>query len=106
MDMTVAHHAAKDTATAGARIARSLVLLGALLVLAACADGSKATPTPVAAPAAAPIAEPAKPPERLTATQINEKCWMKYEASRADLDKRMKLVEKCVDERTKAQQGM
>jgi len=87
------------------RIVSSLFLFGLLALLAACAEGSMATTSAVTTAAA--VAEPAKPARaQLSATQINEQCWMKYEASRADLDKRMKLVEKCVDEKTKAQQGM
>lgn len=98
------HEPTKHSATAGRRIAPALLLLGALLTLAACAGGTAATsPTP----AAAPVAEAPKPAQRLSSTEINEQCWMKTETNRvADLDKRMKLVEKCIDEKTKAQQGM
>src|SRR2546423_2486847 len=83
MGMTTTHDAASNAARRG--IVPALLLFGALLILSACAEGSVAT-TPAAAPVAAPE-KPAPPP--LTATQINGQCWLKYEASRADLDKRM-----------------
>ncbi len=101
MDTTTGH----DRARAARRIAAPLLVFGALLTLAACAEGSMATTSAVTTAAA--VAEPAKPARaQLSATQINEQCWMKYESNRADIDKRMKLVSKCVDDKTKEQQGM
>ncbi len=83
------------------KIASRLFLLGMLAALAACAADSTATPL-----APAPAAEPAKPaPQRLTARQISEQCWMKNEATKGDIDKRMKIVSKCIDDKTKEQQG-
>jgi len=85
---------------AGQKIAACLFLLGMLTALSGCAADSTATPL-----APAPVAEPA--PQRLTATQINEQCWMSPEINKvSDLDRRAKLVDKCVNARTKAQQGM
>jgi hypothetical protein len=87
-------------------------LLGLLALLTACADRSTSASLAVAAPAAtspaSPAAEPVKPaPQRLTAREINEACWLSPEINKVpDLDKRAKLVDKCVDARTKAQQGM
>jgi len=88
--------------------AAGLCALGVLALLAGCAGDSATTslaPNASAAPvaAAAPAAQPAKP-QRLTATQINEKCWMSAEANKvADLDKRMRVVDKCIAEKTKEQ---
>jgi 3-oxoacyl-ACP reductase-like protein len=83
----------------------------------ATAEPTSATPaTATAAPAAAatpaPAAQPAKPPpppppQKLTATEINEACWMDAAINKVpDLDKRLKLVDKCVDQKTKAQGGL
>jgi hypothetical protein len=72
-----------------------------MLALTACAADSTATPL-----GPAPTAEPAKPaPPRLTATEINEQCWMKNEANKGDIDQRMKIVNKCIDAKTKEQAG-
>jgi hypothetical protein len=96
------------------KIVPRLCLFGLLAALAGCAGDSATTslapaaaaPATASAPAAASAAQPTKP-ARLTATQINEKCWMSAEVNKvADLDKRMKLVDKCVAEKTKEQQGM
>ena len=83
---------------AGQKIAACLFLLGMLTALSGCAADSTATPL-----APAPVAEPA--PQRLTATQINEQCWMENEANKGDIDRRMKIVNKCIDAKTKEQQG-
>jgi len=102
----------------------SLCLIGVLATLGACAAGTSAegphatagttsstaaTTTTVAGPSTtttAAAATEAAPRERLTATQINEKCWMRTETNRvSDLDKRMKIVDKCVADLTKAQGG-
>jgi len=82
---------------AGQKIAACLFLLGMLTALSGCAADSTATPL-----APAPAAEPA--PQRLTATQINEQCWMENEANKGDIDRRMKIVNKCIDAKTKEQQ--
>ena len=66
-----------------------------------------AAPAPAQPAPAATAAAPAAPPQHLTKTEINEKCWMRTEKFKADsLDKRMKLVDKCVDEMTRAQGGV
>src|ERR1700722_2036430 len=108
-----------------ARVAAGLGVAALVAALAACAGGNatsslatpataSATPTtsapaqpaPAASTAAAPAA-PAAPPQHLTKTEINEKCWMRTEPFHADnLDKRMKLVDKCIDEMTRAQGGV
>jgi hypothetical protein len=112
------------------KIATGLALAALLATLGACAAGTAtsglATPatastaaavpnqpaSPTAAPApaqpapSATAAAPAAPPQHLTKTEINEKCWMRTEKFKADkLDKRMKLVDQCVDEMTRAQGG-
>jgi len=79
---------------------------------AAAAPASAAAPAPAAAAPAtaaaapAPADKPAKAPEHLTRAQINEQCWLTPEINKIrDLDQRMKLVDKCVDQKTKAQGG-
>jgi hypothetical protein len=106
--MTVSRDAA-GACYAGRKIVPALCLAALLATLAACAAGtstdSLATPTAATtAPAATPATAPKPAPRQLTATEINEKCWMSTETNKvADLDKRAKLVEKCVAEKTKAQ---
>ena len=111
----------------GRKIVSALGVAGLLTTLAACAAGnssaSLATPASAtaAATAAAPAAAPEAPapaaattaaapkaaPQVLSPTEINEKCWMSTEANKIkDLDKKAKFVDKCVAEKTKAQQGM
>jgi hypothetical protein len=97
---------------AAAQLSSFLCLAGLLVTLSACAAGTTASSladTPAsAATAAAPATAPEKAaPKRLTSTEINEQCWMSPEINKvADLDKRSKLVDKCVADRSKAQQGM
>jgi hypothetical protein len=104
--------AARRIARTGRQIATALTLAGVLAVLTACAAGSAtsslAAPATASTPAApsATAAAPA-PAKHLTATEINERCWMSTEKYKAgDIDKRMKLVDKCVDEMTRAQGGV
>jgi len=110
-------------AATGRKIVTGLGLAALLAALGACAAGngnsnlttsaatSTAAPTAAAqtaaaAPAQPTAAAPAEPPQPLTATEINEKCWMRTEKFKAgDIDKRIKLVDKCVAEMTKAQEG-
>jgi hypothetical protein len=90
------------------------LLLVAALALSACAQGAlQASQTPAAAatqpapttqpgPAAtaAPQAEPEQP---VTQERASATCWMTYDGRRGlSLDARMKLVDKCIDERMKA----
>jgi hypothetical protein len=102
----------------GRQIVTGLALATLLATLGACAAGNAnsnlttpaSTSTSAAAAPAAPAqtaaAAPAEPPRHLTATEINEKCWMRTEKFKADdIDKRMKLVNTCVAEMTKAQDG-
>src|ERR1700680_3240121 len=97
--MTVSRDAA-GARFAGRKIVPALCLAGLLATLAACAAGTStdglATPDPAAAPpAAAPAAAPKPAPQVLSATEINEKCWMSTEVNKAaDLDKKAKLVDK------------
>ena len=113
-------------AAIGQKIVTGLGLAALLAALGACAAGnansnlttSATTSTNTAAAPAAPAqtaaaapaqpaaAAPAEPRQPLTATEINEKCWMRTEKFKAgDIDKRIKLVDKCVAEMTKAQEG-
>lgn len=115
----------RDTATTimpvGRALAARMFVCAMLSTLAACAGDSitslalptAAAPTNTAAPAnaaaAAPAAQPVKPepPKKLTATEINEECWMDPAINKIrDLDQRLKLVDKCVDQKTKAQGGL
>ena len=93
----VSHVSSGCFARACKRSAACLLPLAMLAALSACAADSTATPL-----APAPAAEPA--PQRLTATQINEQCWMENEANKGDIDRRMKIVNKCIDAKTKEQQ--
>jgi hypothetical protein len=72
---------------------RALALLVALL-LAACADAANQPK-----PAATTDGEPAP----TTSEQAKTQCWMRYENKSAprDLDKRMALVDKCIEEKMK-----
>jgi len=104
------------------------LLLAAALALSACAQGNRqAGQTPAARPAAVaeapqpapapqpvlaarpqPAAQPAppepdpEPEEPMTRERASGMCWMRYDRSRASLDARMKLVDKCIDEKMQA----
>jgi hypothetical protein len=87
-------------------IAKPLQILAAsaFLALSGCAGGnSSADLAPAAAPqqtAAAPAAPPPPPSEPLTPEKAKADCWMKYEGDNKikNIDQRLALVEKCVDE--------
>jgi hypothetical protein len=108
--------AARPVARMTAKIATALGLAGLFAALTACAGGNATSGlAPATAASAAPASAPpttataAAPaaPQHLTATQINEKCWMSTEKFKADdIDKRMKLVDKCVDDMKRAQGGV
>jgi hypothetical protein len=100
---------------AGQHILAALGIVGVLALLSACAEGNSSTnlaspapaPAATAVPAAPPAATPKPPPQRLTATEINEQCWMSSEVNKVkDLDAKARLVDKCVAEKSRAQQGM
>lgn len=107
--------------------ARWLVAFSLPALLAACAGsgaGSLLSPAPVAQGDASATAAPASPAapgraapagrsaqgapapdtQSLTPEQINAECWMSIENNKKvrDLDQRLKLVDKCVEERSKA----
>lgn len=108
--------------------ALTLPLLAAALALSACAQGNlQAGRTPAAQPAIAqapapePMPEPQpvvaarpqsaaqpappsdpEPEEPMTRERASGMCWMRYDRSRASLDARMKLVDKCIDEKMQA----
>jgi len=71
------------------------------------ADLSPATPAQPAAQQTAPAPPPAPPQRQVAATpeQIKADCWMKYENDKRikNIDQRLQLVEKCVDETSRAQ---
>jgi hypothetical protein len=99
----------RSGAMTGRMIAKPLRILPAcmLLGLSACAGGnSSADLAPAAAPqqtAAAPAAPP--PSEPLTPEKAKADCWMKFEGDKKikNIDQRLALVEKCVDETTRNQ---
>ena len=82
-----------------------LALLCAGALLAACAQGNtSADLTPAAQPQpAAPAAPP--PKAALTPEEAKTQCWMKYEGDKKikNIDQRLSLVEKCVDETLRGQ---
>ena len=73
---------------------RALALLAALL-LAACGDAANQQPRPQATISGE--TPPTSPEDAKT------QCWMRYENKSAprDLDKRMALVDKCIEEKMK-----
>ena len=73
--------------------AYSLLALFAALLLAACADAANPPRPEVAGGEPAPT----------TPEQAKTQCWMRYENKSAprDLDKRMALVDKCIEEKMK-----
>jgi hypothetical protein len=115
------------TETAPARLLAAVLGLG---LLSACADtnmgslipSDSARPPAAQSEAAATPASPPPPnrsapagrsaqgapvpqatPQSLTPEQINAECWMTVEGNKKvrDIDQRLKLVDKCVEERTK-----
>jgi hypothetical protein len=70
---------------------RALALV-ALLLLAACADNVNPKPAAVSGE-----------PTPTTPEEAKTQCWMRYETKSAprDLDKRMALVDKCIEEKMK-----
>jgi hypothetical protein len=79
-------------------------LFAACVLLAGCAQSNSefsAAPQPAAAPVAAAPA-PAGP---VTSEKAKADCWMKYEGDKRvkDIDARLKLVEKCVDDTMRSQ---
>jgi len=74
----------------------------ALLALTACAQGNSSADLAPAAPQPAAAAPPAEP---LTPEKAKADCWMKYEGDKKvkNIDQRLVLVEKCVDETMRGQ---
>ena len=79
----------------------------ALLALSACAGGNTSADLAPAAPSPQQTAAPAAPPpaEPLTPEKAKADCWMKYEGDKKikNIDQRLSLVEKCVDDTLKNQ---
>lgn len=88
-------------------IAKPLRMLaaGALLTLAGCAQGNSTADLAPVAPQ--PAAQAAAPPPQAAVTPEKAKadCWMKYEEDKKikNIDARLKLVEKCVDDTLRGQ---
>ncbi len=111
--MTVLPRAAKPIRAGGRRLPARLCALALVATLAGCAAGNTASSIaatsspPPAAPAAAAAQETKPAPQRLSSTEINEQCWMDPAINKVpDLDKRAKLVDKCVEQKIKAQGGL
>jgi hypothetical protein len=118
--MTVSRDSAGATVV-GRKAVFALGIVGLLTTLGACAGenvggSAAASAAPAAAPAAAAPAAPPAPasttaaaapkpaPSVLTATEINEQCWMTSEVNKMkDLDAKARYVDKCVAEKMKAQ---
>jgi ABC-type glycerol-3-phosphate transport system substrate-binding protein len=87
-------------------IATSLRLLSVctLLALSACAGGTGSADL-APAPAPQPAATAAAPHEPMTPEKAKANCWMKYEGDKKikNLDQRLSLVEKCVDDTMRGQ---
>ena len=84
-----------------ASIAVCALALGGCAQSNSSAEIAAAAPPPAAAPAqsSAPAPAPAKQ-AALTPEEAKGQCWMKYENDRRakNIDERLKLVEKCVDD--------
>ena len=105
--------------------AASLAILGVALALAACetdgtgpsaadapkAQAASARPEPAAAKPDTPPAQTVRPaaaaddPEPMTRTRAARECWMRTEKANPhqDLDKRVDVVNKCIDDKLKAE---
>src|SRR6185295_4889932 len=79
----------------------------ALALLTGCASNSSADLAPAAQPATPQVAAApaAPPPEQVTPEKAKADCWMKYEGDKKikNIDARLKLVEKCVDDTLRGQ---
>lgn len=85
-----------------------LAALCAAALLSGCAQGtSSADLAPAAPQPAAQTAAPTGPPPKaaLTPEEAKAQCWMKYESDKKvkNIDQRLTLVEKCVDETLRGQ---
>jgi len=73
---------------------------GTLLALTACAGGTSSADLSPAAPPQQTATAPAAPQEPMTPEKAKANCWMKYEGDKKikNIDQRLSLVEKCVDD--------
>jgi hypothetical protein len=76
---------------------RPVLVVLAMTLLAACAG--KPTEMPAAAVAQAPAAEADAPPMEMH--EASAQCWMQVDKTRASIDVRSKLVDKCIEEKMK-----
>jgi ABC-type glycerol-3-phosphate transport system substrate-binding protein len=85
---------------------RILAGFGLAALLTACAQGNSSADLAPAAQPAVQAAAPAAPPRAaLTPEEAKTQCWMKYEGDKKikNIDQRLVLVEKCVDETMRGQ---
>ena len=97
----------RNIGSASAVRGSAIIAVCAAFTLAGCAQGnSSADLAPAAQPAAAqPAAAPPPPKAPMTPEQAKADCWMKFEGDKKikNIDQRLSLVEKCVDETTRGQ---
>ncbi|TMJ06230.1 MAG: hypothetical protein E6G97_00775 [Alphaproteobacteria bacterium] len=78
-----------------------------MALLVGCAQGNSTADLAPAAPQPAQVATPSGPPPKgaLTPEEAKTQCWMKYEGDKKvkNIDQRLSLVEKCVDETLRGQ---
>lgn len=82
--------------------------LCAFALLAACAQGNNSAelaPAPAPQPAVQAMPSAPAPKAALTPEEAKTQCWMKYESDKRvkNIDARLVLVEKCVDEMLRGQ---
>ena len=87
---------------------RALPALCAFALLAGCAQSNSSAelaPTPASQPAVQAAPSPPPPKAALTPEEAKTQCWMKYESGKRvkNIDARLVLVEKCVDEALRGQ---
>jgi hypothetical protein len=101
-----------------AKFLSRVLMVASLVALAGCAGGSNSADLAPAAPQpAASQPPPGSPPNRTpsrstqitgpvmqTPEKVKTECWMKYEGEKKiNIDQRLALVEKCIDETTRNQ---
>jgi hypothetical protein len=77
-------------------------VIAAGFALAACASKPAGEmPAASAQPAAAPAPAAQQEAAPIDVHEASAQCWMKYDKTAVNLDAKAKLVDKCIDEKTK-----